>query len=384
MASIDAVGLSRLPALFHDAGFEVSVMCPPRRAMLASRYVSHWRRVNGGAAAVARALVDQIELLAEQFDLFVPCDEPLLKAVSALPEYGRLSALPGFFPPDRDLSVYLDKVLYLQQARDAHLPVPAFEVCSTRETARNAALRLGFPVILKRSVSMSGSGVQLLRDMDDLNRQIPEGKIHAPFLIQQFVIGKVGASTLLANHGRLVRSLSFYMLHCWPNAFSPSGGGRFLAEPLLDELSRRVTMQGMFHGLCSIDWIEEEATGKFYLLEFNPRVTPSAYLGARVGADFSEALAEMSSGAEPVPHFGTHSDETFTMFPEAAFRAIDDRNWLLLGQSLSAAPFSDPWRALALLRRVMTHYLPKTWRRDAIWARIKHRLFSRTRKEAVV
>ena len=52
----------------------------------------------------------------------------------------------------------------------------------------------------------------------------------------------------------------------------------------------------------------------------------------------------------------------FCMFPEAALRAIDDRNLWLLLRSLRRAPWHDPRLFLAQARRILTYYIPGKWK----------------------
>jgi hypothetical protein len=224
-------------------------------------------------------------------------------------------------------------------------------------------------VIVKQGMSMAGSGVRLAGSEEELDELLKDRSDVRPFLVQRYVKGRVGATTLLLDHGRPVRWFSFYKLFNWPNAFSPSGGGEMTSNPQVDRLIEILAPLHGFHGLCGMDWIEDEATGQISLLEFNPRYTPTSYRGARVGADFAAAFRDWADGRIPEPRCGDGKRRTFAMFPEAACRAIDDRNPKLLLKSLADAPYSDPRLLVAHLRRLAWLYLPP--KRNACGAKVE-------------
>ena len=135
-ASIDAVGLTRLPGLFHKAGFRIGVLSPRRKAILSSRYVENWHPTADGPDAVASSLARGLEEFTRRFDWIVVCDEPLLTSILRREDGDRMAAVLPFLPDRARLAVYLDKVRYLQEARQAGAPIPEFEVCASLPEAK--------------------------------------------------------------------------------------------------------------------------------------------------------------------------------------------------------------------------------------------------------
>jgi glutathione synthase/RimK-type ligase-like ATP-grasp enzyme len=360
--SFDGIGQTRLPELFHSAGFLVTLLCPQGLTVRASRHVNEWIPVPGGTPdAVASSILERFDEFAARFDWVLASDEPLLAAILRSGCADILASRFPFIPDSARLTVYLDKIRYLSQARDAGADVPEFVICRSRIEARSVAGRLGYPVIVRHSKSMAGSGVKLAGNEHELDDLVADGGEQPPFLVQRYVRGRVGCTTLLMDHGKPIRWFSLYKLFNWPKPFSPSGGGEIVSDPQVDRLIKILAPLHGFHGLCAIDWIQESATGHIFLLEFNPRYTPNIYQGARVGADFPSAFRDLAWGKAPAPKCGTCIGYTFAMFPEAAYRAIDDRNpWLLL-RSLANAPYSDPRLLAAHFRRLARHYRLSNW-----------------------
>ncbi|MFT4604625.1 MAG: 5-(carboxyamino)imidazole ribonucleotide synthase [Rhodothermales bacterium] len=88
---------------------------------------------------------------------------PAEMLIPVLPDGVRL------FPTPRTLELIRHKGIQKTTLGKAGLPVAAFELCQTQEEARNAAQRLGLPVILKRyEGSYDGYGNATARTLDDI------------------------------------------------------------------------------------------------------------------------------------------------------------------------------------------------------------------------
>lgn len=351
--------VARLPRVFGRAGFEVTVLTCVQGAALRSRFTRHSVVVGGGAAGVVDYLEQHGDELVEGYDCIVACDEPLLVEFAKRPVTDRLSERMPFLPNRRDLQLFLSNIEYLTLARAAGLAVPEFEVCRDLPAAKDAVERLGYPVILKQDYSTAGCGVHLLRDESELRARFHELVGSPQVLIQRYVQGRVGGTSILMDHGRPVCWFSFYKMFNWPRAFSPSGGGEVVHDGQIDALVQGMPGLGHFHGFCAIDWIHETATGVFHLVELNPRATPVLDPAADHGCDFSRALAAMWFG-DAQPARRECAGEVYAMFPEAACRAIDDRNLALLVLSLRDARWSDPGLMLCQSRElIVDHLVPR-------------------------
>ena len=365
VVSMDAVGVARLPWIFHRVGYRVTVLTRTGVAVLRSRFVDAKITVQGGPKEVAAALAAGIGEYSRTYDWILPCDEPLLVAISERPDRGDIAALMPFLPPPDRLDEVLSKLAFLKRAASLGLPVPEFRLCSSSAEAKAAASAIGYPVVLKLAQSMAGSGVRLIQDPATMERELAH--VNDPeFMVQKCVDGRVGGSTLLMERGVPIRHFSFYKLFNWPGPFSPSGGGELKEDPQIDALVDQVGRMENFHGLCSIDWLEERGTGKIYLIEFNPRYTPTTYVSGWAGSDFLPALSGMHQRVgppvTPVRPSG-HGGKIFQMFPESAFRAIDDKDVPMFIRSLGSAPWNDPGLFLAEIWRLVGHYVPASWKK---------------------
>ncbi len=374
VVSIDAIGVARLPGIFHRAGYVVDVLARQRTAVLASRFVSNRRVVAGGPVDVAQALAEGLPEFTKTYDWILPADEPLLEAIAERPDRELMAARMPLLPRPAIMDEVLSKIKFLTRAVAVGLPIPEFEICHTHDEIVAAVAKLGYPVVLKRERSMAGSGVRVARDPAGLAQGIAQlGQ--ADIMVQRCIQGRIGGATILMEHGVPIRYFAFYKLFNWPTILAPSGGGELVEDPEIDALVDKVGEMEQFHGLCSIDWMREDGTGKIYLIEFNPRSTPSTYASGWAGSDFIPVLRGMHRErprAEQIRPRGG-AGRIFRMFPESAFRAIDDRDLCLFLRSLGSAPWGDPVLLLAVFRRLVGHYVPTGWKIWKKWSGVERR-----------
>ena len=151
------------------------------------------------------------------------------------------------------------------------------------------------------------------------------------------------------------------MKESWPNRFSAACTIEIFDHPDIEALAHGIGKMTTFHGFAGIDWVLDRRNNRLTLLELNPRPTPVFYEGRAAGVDFSDALRRMWAGERTVqkPRF---SGATISLFPQNLFRSIDDFKPLGFVRTLKDASWDEPGVTLAHLRRVATHYVPKSWK----------------------
>ena len=120
-----------------------------------------------------------------------------------------------------------------------------------------------------------------------------------------------------------------------------------------------------FHGFAGVDWIHEPH--HLYLLEINPRPTPTYHLDRYFGVSFSQSFKQLLSGQPNItpPKPVRQPASLIRLFPQSLFWAISELDWRSFFICWNDAPWNDPVLLGAYLRRVLTHFLPERWRETA-------------------
>lgn len=319
----DRWGPPRLPKALSSAGFEVAALCPCSNPTAKSRYLAQhfsWPRSRAWvrlAASLKRAMS------AWQPALVVPCDEQVVALVQFLlcnPKMTGLErwpkrlfdALARSMGPPASFDAMLRKNSTQLLARRIGVATPAGLAVANFPQARDEARRIGYPVVLKRSFSWGGAGVRVCRSEGELQSAVAEMtpkpgiglKRQVRWLLsrdwypndnalwlQAGIAGYPAMYTALALDGRMLAGFAGMPVSTNGTA-GPSTVVELGHNDAMEAASRRMVEAMGATGFVSFDFMIEQATGKAYLLECNPRPNQVSHLGPRVGVDLCRTLRE--------------------------------------------------------------------------------------------
>lgn len=354
---LDLIGFSRLPQVLHTAGCHVTLLSPAGLAIGSTRFVDEHIL----ASATSPALINQFKAhLAErgsQYDLVIIGDETLLHEIAQQRGEDWLDACFPVNHRSRAVDLITSKFEFLQAAAASGLSVPELHICQTRTEAEQVAASFGYPVVLKLASGLSGSGVRVVKTPAELASNYNEMSAGQPVAVQRFATGRLGTTEVLFDHGKPICWASYYILQGWPTIFTSSCVREVMAHRDIESLVTGIGSLTGFHGLGGVDWIHDPFTGSLELIEFNPRPAPGYREGRLAGVSFSAGVRAMLNGA-PVVQRPSSAGRKVIMFPQAIYRAVDDRDLWLLIRALKDLPWNDPLLAMAHLRRICSHYLP--------------------------
>lgn len=254
------------------------------------------------------------QLHSAPYGLVMPVTErsvvPLMRLFDG-PERDRIAMAPA-----AALDRVLDKEQTLGLAASLGVPVPQSVEVHSLDEARSAAVRLGWPVVVKpvRSVGHSEGGrVQLsvayAQDAHSLKGAVEHALRFGTVQLQEFFRGDGVGIELIADHGQVRYAFQHRRLHEVPL----TGGGSSLrvSEPvdpaLLDASTRLIRALG-WHGVAMVEFKLQRDTREFRLMEINGRFWGSLPLAVAAGADFPRMLHELMTtgqvGQHPAPRPG--------------------------------------------------------------------------------
>src|SRR5215210_7316250 len=306
---------------------------------------------DGAVEALHRAVSDL------GVDLVVPISDDIGLPLSRARE--RFEGLCALALPDPEaLAQVTDKGATTELARRVGVPVPQTALVSTVAEAREAAPRLGWPLVLKpvasrivRDEAVERYEVSYVNDLTSLEARMAPLEGHTSVLLQEYHAGEGHGVELLCDRGEPLAVFQHRRLHEVPI----TGGASALREsvpvdPTLLDYSLRLLRELRWTGLAMVVFrVGDAGPG---LMETNGRVWGSLPLAVKSGIDFPAKLAELYLGGAGT--FGAGNGGP----PQIGVRS---RN---IGLELV-------WIASVLRRRRRYPFLPAPARREGLKAALR-------------
>ncbi|MGD0539968.1 MAG: hypothetical protein ABSB33_00485 [Tepidisphaeraceae bacterium] len=347
----DRFGLARIPSMLYRTGCRVTVLGDPNAPTSASRFIERMIPCPIDPPSAAKALSELVGTYRGQRPWIIFADELALQAGILCREQ---SWLKDAFPVDpwQSADMIFRKAAFMAAAEAARIPIPPMRVCRSRTEALAAAEQLELPLFFKRDVDCAGAGVvQVLAD-DDVGPTYDKLSDTGPVVVQQAIHGRVGKTNTLYSRGRLMCHTTAYAKRTWPGPFGPSCVREYFCDPRLEKIAESIGTMTGFHGLCGFDWVQDEKTGEFVVIEFNGRAIATYHLGKHVAVSYDRAVGDFLAGRFSVQHprLITRDRPVIHMFPQDIRRCITDLDLIGLGKWLTGAVTNDmPWNDANLI-----------------------------------
>jgi carbamoyl-phosphate synthase large subunit len=303
-------GISRLPSGLNRVGFKVFALCPKKSFLAKTKYLE--KSLLYPTFTYSRSKLIYLwmiySLIYFKPDLIIPGDEDAIMALHKLsrllkfiPYFNKFSKLiRKSLTPEPFDSLILSKSDFQNKCHEWGLRTPQNRSLLNVNDAILEAHKMGFPVVLKHDFGYGGSGVFICHNVEEIKEQfltlkkksirIQLKEIFKKYFfisifsneqkisLQQYIEGPVGQAPFCAFEGVIFALNPTTKLHTYPGKAGPSS----VIEGFKNqEIENFVTIIGKnlhYTGFGSVDFMIEEKTGKLYIIELNPRPTPSCHL----------------------------------------------------------------------------------------------------------
>ncbi|HEY7012453.1 MAG TPA: carbamoyl-phosphate synthase large subunit [Streptosporangiaceae bacterium] len=187
--------------------------------------------------------------------------------------------------------------------------VPDSRVCHTLDECEQAAAELGYPLVVRPSFTLGGSGSGIARDADDLRRIAGTGLDTSPVtevLLEESILGwkEFELELMRDRHDNVV-------IVCSIENIDPMGvhtGDSVTVAPAMTLTDREYQRMrdvaiataravGVDTGGCNIQFAVHPGTGRMVVIEMNPRVSRSSALASKAtGFPIAKIAARLAIG----------------------------------------------------------------------------------------
>ena len=297
--------------------------------MVHSRYVTSAFQADDMEALFSR-LRDSMKKTPSEWEAIIVVHEGIVRRLIATGDEGGFGYLRAWQPgawegPAREFM--LGKFGMAAVCERRHLIVPPSRVCHTVAELQEFGEGVGWPIMCKPPQGTGGYGLVKFDSSAGLNSN--SHTMVFPILGQKYIRGRRGVVDMLCSLGRPLAWLTSYTTRSVPAQFGASTARQFQAMPALRPLVEEVARFTKFEGLCGFDWIEEEGSGRHYLIEFHPRPPSGFRFGRFCGVDFSAAIAAWLKSGEISPPKTQPEGSSIAAhyFPGDLYRCFRQRDW---------------------------------------------------------
>lgn len=247
----------------------------------------------------ARTVIE--ELKQDQYDLYFPvleCGFLMSYYKDIIQKYTTMVTMPY-----SDITFAHNKHAMRTYAEQANVRTPLTQTPDSLKEAFRLLDTLNSPIVIKPRVGCNAHGQKIV--LDPKNSALEYGQLVKKYdledqlpIIQQYIKGTLVSTVNLAVAGEVKGKVVFRALRTVPTSGGTSSYRETINSPEAELFDARLIRHFNWTGFISFDYMEEEGTGKLYLIDCNPRIAPGAILGHFAGVDLITAFTELAKGKE--------------------------------------------------------------------------------------
>lgn len=192
----------------------------------------------------------------------------------------------------------------IQFAEKIGLAIPRTWYPSTEDDVQAIAQEVSYPAVIKGSEE---SGfvryANAPGELAEKYRMIAE---HSP-VIQEYITGEGYGFFALYNHGKARAIFMHRRIREYPVTGGPSAVAQSIDDPALKEAGLHLLDSLKWHGVAMVEFKKDAKSGRFVLMEINPKFWGSLGLSIEAGVDFPTLACRLSldGDIEPVCKYKT-------------------------------------------------------------------------------
>jgi hypothetical protein len=270
----------------------------------------------------------------------------------------------SFGNPDAHTTL-LQRTAFIESAAAIGIHALESRVIASKDSLAQTIREFGCPIVLKLDKTSGGSGTVIATDLADalskrrmlisamwrirkhigalLRSETSTSGLHplrsAPVLnAQRFVRGSPATTAFACWKGQILAAVHAQVLQeAYPRG--PATVVRTILNDEMDINARKIAHRFKLSGVHGLDYVMDEATGRPWLIEINPRLTQIAHFGLGKGRDLATSLVAALIGTELAPRPPKIKSDVVVLFPQEWLR---DPKSAFLASGYHDVPWHNP------------------------------------------
>ncbi|MGE4546116.1 MAG: ATP-grasp domain-containing protein [Pedobacter sp.] len=159
--------------------------------------------------------------------------------------------------------------------------------------------QLQFPVLFKPKQGGGGWGISRIDSVEVFREILKSGSYYGlpfeRFFVQEIISGETLCVAMIFSHGQFRGKTCYRQIREYP-VFNGQATCRLsVANKEAEDYLQQLLEYLQWHGVCQVDFIIDNNTGKPYLIDINPRFWGSLVQGIASGVDFPNMICEIAA-----------------------------------------------------------------------------------------
>jgi predicted ATP-grasp superfamily ATP-dependent carboligase len=208
--------------------------------------------------------------------------------------------MKAVLPSKEALALCFDKSKSMRLAEQHEIPHPASWLVTDMD--QEARLPDRYPCVIKPANETEAKSVFYANGrkerekavVDLLTSVLPEHSNGV--LVQEMVIGKGRGFFAVYDRGRPISVFMHERIREYPPSGGPSTAAMAIYDPVLVDYSTRLLRTLEWHGPVMVEYKYDSGSGRYNLIEINPKFWGSLELGLSAGVNFAHVLVRIFLG----------------------------------------------------------------------------------------
>ena len=255
----------------------------------------------------------------ERFDVVLPISYAAVDQISSIQD--RLEPYVRVPLADRaSIELAGNKDRTMQFADRIGIAIPKTFYPKSLEDLQQIADTLSYPVVVKGA--RENGNVGYANSPEELTSQYKRISTFSP-IVQEYIRGGGYGFFALYNHGEARAIFMHRRIREYPITGGPSALAESIYDPTLMEQGLKILDSLHWHGVAMVEFKKEEQTGRYVLMEINPKFWGSLELAIASGVDFPYLTCKMACDGDIEPVFSYQTGVKFRwLFSQDLFHAM--------------------------------------------------------------
>jgi hypothetical protein len=287
--------ISEIPYLLKAAGCTIDAFCGDLSWLLNTDYIDNWFDSGEADSSFADRLLHHVK--NNHYQWVILADDVIIKHMADAIHNQELCSMILPIGLIHNKALLSSKKGLSDFCLNNGIDTPRYAVYQHKNNIGQLITGLQFPLLTKQDLSYGGANMAMSHNLEELEQQIANSSGSTDILIQEFIEGEVICVEALFYKGHLLHYQSSNALEHASNEFSYTTRRKYYQNnaiaPLLIDLGKKMGL----NAFANIRYIHDHKTGKYHLIEMDPRpnswVAYSKFLGKE---DFIAAVKKIVSG----------------------------------------------------------------------------------------